>query len=210
MARSCDNRVDAIGQSARGAHQPLASFPDSDCVVCTAAVGCGATVRGDPPWPTRAMKLSELIHDKLVELPLRAADKWEALATIARVPVRAGCYSEELVEEVERALVVREKSMTTGMEHGIAIPHAAIDGIDDLVAVLGLNPSGIPFETLDGEPARIVIGLIIPRSKKLAHIKTLAEIAKLLSKAEVRERLLACSTPSEAVQALAELQGVVR
>ena len=156
------------------------------------------------------MKLSELIHDKLVELPLKAADKWEALATIARVPVRAGCYSEELVEQVERALVVREKSMTTGMEHGIAIPHAAIDGIDDLVAVLGLNPAGIPFETLDGEPARIVIGLIIPRSKKLAHIKTLAEIAKLLSKAEVRERLLACSTPSEAVQALAELQGVVR
>ncbi len=156
------------------------------------------------------MKLSELIHDKLVELPLKAADKWQALATIARVPVRAGCYSEELVEEVERALVVREKSMTTGMEHGIAIPHAAIDGIDDLVAVLGLNPAGIPFETLDGEPARIVIGLIIPRSKKLAHIKTLAEIAKLLSKAEVRERLLACSTPSEAVQALAELQGVVR
>ena len=156
------------------------------------------------------MKLSELIHDKLVELPLKAADKWEALATIARVPVRAGCYSEELVEQVERALVVREKSMTTGMEHGIAIPHAAIDGIDDLVAVLGLNPAGIPFETLDGEPARIVIGLIIPRSKKLAHIKTLAEIAKLLSKAEVRERLLACTTPSEAVQALAELQGVVR
>ena len=128
--------------------------------------------------PKRAMKLSELIHEKLVELPLRAADKWEALATIARVPVRAGCYSEELVEEVERALVVREKSMTTGMEHGIAIPHAAIDGIDDLVAVLGLNPSGIPFETLDGEPARIVIGLIIPRSKKLAHIKTLAEILR--------------------------------
>ncbi len=156
------------------------------------------------------MKLSELIHDKLVELPLKAADKWQALATIARVPVRAGCYSEELVEEVERALVVREKSMTTGMEHGIAIPHAAIDGIDDLVAVLGLNPAGIPFETLDGEPARIVIGLIIPRSKKLAHIKTLAEIAKLLSKAEVRERLLACATPSEAVQALAELQGFVR
>jgi mannitol/fructose-specific phosphotransferase system IIA component (Ntr-type) len=156
------------------------------------------------------MKLSELIQDKLVELPLKAADKWEALATIARVPVRAGCYSDELVEEVERALVVREKSMTTGMEHGIAIPHAAIDGIEDLVAVLGLNPAGIPFETLDGEPARIVIGLVIPRSKKLAHIKTLAEIAKLLSKAEVRERLLACTTSQEVVQALAELQGVSR
>ncbi len=156
------------------------------------------------------MKLSDLITRELVELPLRAADKWQALATIARVPVRAGRYPEAMVETVEQALVVRERSMTTGMEHGIAIPHAAIDGIDDLVAVLGLNPAGIPFETLDGEPARIVIGLVIPRSKKLAHIKTLAEIAKLMSKAEVRERLLACESAEQAVQALADLQGAPR
>jgi len=156
------------------------------------------------------MKLSDLITPQLVEVPLQAADKWQALATIARVPVRAGCYPESMVDTVEQALVVREKSMTTGMEHGIAIPHAAIDGIDDLVAVLGLNPTGIPFETLDGQPARIVIGLVIPRSKKLAHIKTLAEIAKLLSKAEVRDRLLECTQPEQAVQALADLQGAPR
>ena len=156
------------------------------------------------------MKLSELIQKPLVEVPLKAADKWQVLAAIARIPTRAGRYGEEMVETVERALVVREKSMTTGMEHGIAIPHAAIDGIDDLVAVLGLNPAGIPFETLDGAPARIIIGLIIPRSKKLAHIKTLAEIAKLLSKAQVRDRLLACTTAEEAVAALADLQGASR
>ncbi|MCB9877206.1 MAG: PTS sugar transporter subunit IIA [Planctomycetes bacterium] len=156
------------------------------------------------------MKLSELIQKDLVEVPLRATDKWQALAALARVPVRAGRYPESMVSTVEQALVVRERSMTTGMEHGIAIPHAAIDGIDDLVAVLGLNPAGIPFETLDGEPARIVIGLVIPRSKKLLHIKTLAEIAKLLSRAEVRERLLSCTTQEQVVQALAELQGVPR
>ncbi len=152
------------------------------------------------------MKLSELITPELVEMPLRAADKWAALATIARVPVRAGRYSEQMVAVVEAALVARERSMTTGMEHGIAIPHAAIDGIDDLIAVLGLSPAGIPFETLDGAPARIVIGLIIPRSKKLAHIKTLAEIAKLLSRAEVRERLLQSADAQAAVQTLADVQ----
>ncbi|MBL9076056.1 MAG: PTS sugar transporter subunit IIA [Planctomycetes bacterium] len=152
------------------------------------------------------MKLSDLITPELVEMPLRAADKWEALATIARVPVRAGRYAEAMVPIVEQALVARERSMTTGMEHGIAIPHAAIDGIDELVAVLGLSQAGIPFETLDGAPARIVIGLIIPRSKKLAHIKTLAEIAKLLSRAEVRERLLQSADPRAAVQTLADMQ----
>lgn len=156
------------------------------------------------------MKLSELITTELVEVPLQAEDKWQALATIARVPVRAGRYSESFAATVEQALVVRERSMTTGMENGIAIPHAAIDGIDELVAVLGLNPVGIPFETLDGAPARIVIGLVIPRSRKLAHIKTLAEIAKLLSRAEVRDRLLRCTDAASAVQALADVQGSPR
>lgn len=158
----------------------------------------------------RAMKLSDLITADLVELPLRAADKWEALAVIARVPVRAGRYPASLVPIVEQALVARERSMTTGMEHGIAIPHAAIDGIDDLVAVLGLAPAGIHFETLDGAPARIVIGLIIPRAKKLAHIKTLAEIAKLLSRADVRDRLLQCADAKAVVQALADFQTASR
>ncbi|MFN8826544.1 MAG: PTS sugar transporter subunit IIA [Planctomycetota bacterium] len=157
-----------------------------------------------------AMKLSELITSDLVEVPLRAADKWEALAAIARIPARAGRYPQSLVPTVEPALVVREKSMTTGMEDGIAIPHAAIDGIDELIAVLGLNPVGIPFETLDGAPARIIIGLVIPRARKLAHIKTLAEIAKLLSRAEVRERLLRCTDAESAVRALAEVQGAPR
>ena len=152
------------------------------------------------------MKLADLITPELVELPLRAADKWEALRVLAHVPVRAGRYPATFAPVVEQALVLREQSMTTGMEHGIAIPHAAVDGIDELVAVLGLNPVGIPFQTLDGQPARIVIGLVIPRSKKLQHIKTLAEIARLLSRAEVRERLVRCATPADAVRALAELQ----
>lgn len=158
----------------------------------------------------RAMKLSDLITEDLVELPLRAADKWQAIAAIARVPVRAGRYAASLVPVVEQALVTRERSMTTGMEQGIAIPHAAIDGIENLVAVLGLAPAGIPFETLDGAPARIVIGLVIPRSKKLAHIKTLAEIAKLLSQASVRDRLLQCSDAKAVVATLKDLQAPPR
>ncbi len=153
------------------------------------------------------MKLSELIVPDLVEVPLRAADKWQALAMIARVPVRAGRYAEAVVPAVEQALLARERSMSTGMEHGIAIPHAAVDGIDDLVAVLGIAPDGIPFEAVDRKPAQILVGLVIPRHKKLLHIKTLAEIARLLARAEVRQRLLHCSTAAEVVAVLGELDG---
>lgn len=153
------------------------------------------------------MKLSELITPELVLQPLRAADKWQAIAQLARVPAGSGRFPESMVATVEQALVVRERSMTTGMDNGIAIPHAAVDGLDDLIAVLGLSPDGVPFETLDGQPARIVVCLIIPRSKKLMHIRTLAEIARLLSRAEVREQLLACRSADAVIRTLRELEG---
>ena len=153
------------------------------------------------------MKLSELIVPELVEVPLRAADKWQALAALAKVPVRAGRCAAAMESTIEQALFARERSMSTGMEHGIAIPHAAVDGIDDLVAVLALAPDGIPFEAVDRKPAQILVGLIIPRHKKLLHIKTLAEIARLLARAEVRQRLLRCASATEVVAALRELEG---
>ena len=153
-----------------------------------------------------AMKLSELIVPDLVEIPFRAADKWQALQVLAQVPVRAGRYPEDRVASVHEALKLREKSMSTGMENGIAIPHAAVDGLDDLVAVLGICHEGIEFEAVDRKPAHILVGLVIPRHKKLMHIKTLAEIAKLLSRAEVRQRLVECQTADEVCKSLVALE----
>ncbi|HLQ39261.1 MAG TPA: PTS sugar transporter subunit IIA [Planctomycetota bacterium] len=151
------------------------------------------------------MKLSELIAPELVVLPMVATDKWAAIAELARAGLRAGRYDEAMAKVVEAALLLRERSVTTGMERGIAIPHAAVDGLDTLVAVLGLAPAGIPFQSLDGQPARILVALTIPRAQKLLHIKTLAEIARLLTRAEVRERLLRCERADEVVRALREL-----
>ncbi len=152
------------------------------------------------------MKLSELIRPELVVVPFRAHDKWQALAALAELPAKVGACPERLAADIHNALVLRERSMTTGMEHGIAIPHAAVDGIDDLIALLGISHDGIPFDALDKQPARIVVGLVIPRHKKLMHIKTLAEIARLLSRPEVRQRLLACQSSAEVVRVLTEIE----
>ncbi|MEY4675492.1 MAG: EIIABC-Fru [Planctomycetota bacterium] len=152
------------------------------------------------------MKLSELLVPDLVVVPMEADDKWQAIAELARVPARAGKYADSFVATVEQALTARERSMTTGMQHGIAIPHAAVDGIDELVAVLALSSRGIPFDTLDGRPAQILVCLIIPRAKKLLHIKTLAEIARLLSRPEVRQRLSQCESAREVVDALEAME----
>ncbi|MHC4079332.1 MAG: PTS sugar transporter subunit IIA [Planctomycetota bacterium] len=153
------------------------------------------------------MKLSELLTRESVILPLAAADKWQAIRIMAESMVGMGALPGDQLAAVEAALVAREESMTTGMEDGIAIPHAAVDHVPEAVAVLGIAPEGVPFEALDGQPARILVCLVIPRAQKLQHIRTLAEIAKLLSRAPVRERLLSCDAPQQVLEAIAAEEG---
>ncbi|MGH7149855.1 MAG: PTS sugar transporter subunit IIA, partial [Planctomycetota bacterium] len=101
-------------------------------------------------------------------------------------------------------LPARERSMSTGMERGVAIPHAAVDAAERPLAALAVLPQGVAFESIDGRPATIVALLVIPRREKLLHIRTLAEVARLLSRDEVRSRLLGSGTPEEVLAALRE------
>lgn len=150
------------------------------------------------------MKLSQLLAPELVVHPLAAGDKWDAIQQLLRAAVDAGSVRADAFDAVHNALVQRERSMSTGMDHGVAIPHAAVDEVDEVVTVLGIAPDGIPFGSLDGLPARILVCLVIPRAKKLLHIKTLAEIARLLSKAEVREALVASADAAAALELVRE------
>ena len=75
------------------------------------------------------------------------------------------------------------------MEHGIALPHGATDAVDDIIGALGISRRGLPFESLDGQPAHIVILLVLPKNKFQAHVRTLGGIAHLMSNANLRQAL---------------------
>ena len=95
--------------------------------------------------------------------------------------------------------------MSTGMEHGIAIPHGAVDGIEEIAACMGIiqSEAGLPFDSIDGGPARLVVVLVIPRDQKLLHIRTLADVARALGKESVRQALLSATSQGEAWEILA-------
>jgi mannitol/fructose-specific phosphotransferase system IIA component (Ntr-type) len=153
---------------------------------------------------TWIMKLSELIEAGTVVVPLPPGDKWETIRTLAQRLVERKKVPLEKSEEMKLSLFARERSMSTGMEHGVAIPHAAIDGVPSVSACLGISVPGIPFDSIDGKPAQIVVCLVIPRQQKLLHIRTLAEIARLLSRESIRQRILACSTGESILEVIRE------
>jgi mannitol/fructose-specific phosphotransferase system IIA component (Ntr-type) len=99
-------------------------------------------------------------------------------------------------------VLAREGKMSTGMEHGIAIPHGKTDTVKKLVVGVGIHREGVDFESLDGQPAHIFIMTVSPLNKSGPHIQFLAEISRILGNAAVRERLLAAGDQGEIIALL--------
>ena len=152
------------------------------------------------------MRLSELFSAEDVLVGFHSKDKWEAIHRLVEHLVGRGRLPATSAPQIRELVIAREKSMSTGMEHGIAIPHAAVDGVEGVVACMGIvrEEGGLPFDSIDGKPARIVVLLVIPRAQKLLHIRTLADIARVLGRDAVRESLLQAGSAKDAWAALAE------
>jgi PTS system fructose-specific IIA component/PTS system nitrogen regulatory IIA component len=151
------------------------------------------------------MRLQELIPPEHIVLGLEASDKWEAIAHLMHHLVAQKALDPSHENACQIAVLARERSMSTGMERGIAIPHAAIDGLARVVAALGVvrREEGVDFASIDSTPASLIVLLLIPRAQKLQHIRTLADLARHLGNEDVRRRIHGANTPEEAWQALA-------
>jgi mannitol/fructose-specific phosphotransferase system IIA component (Ntr-type) len=150
------------------------------------------------------MDLSQLFSADDLLVGFAPDDKWDAIRRLVGHLAAGGRLPEGSGPGVLEQVLARERSMSTGMERGIAIPHAAVDQVDRVVAAMGIvsRPEGLSFDSIDARPARLVVLLVIPRSQKLLHIRTLADVARVLAIESVREALLASQTSAEAWQAL--------
>ena len=92
--------------------------------------------------------------------------------------------------------------MSTGMQYGVAIPHAKTDLVDKLVTVVGICPNGVEFSSLDGALTTIFIGTLSPRADANSHIKFLAEVSRQLSSRRIREQLLSAKTKEQLIEAI--------
>jgi mannitol/fructose-specific phosphotransferase system IIA component (Ntr-type) len=84
----------------------------------------------------------------------------------------------------------REKTMSTGMQHGIALPHAKSDGVSEICAAVGVKKEGIDFDSLDGEKSRLFIMVISPRKLSGPHVQFLAAIGTVLKDDITREEVI--------------------
>ncbi len=148
------------------------------------------------------MRFSDLLREGTVLTGFAARHKREALEKMVEALASSGLLPAGLRRALLDALLAREKLSSTGMEHGVALPHASLDGIDKAAAALAISPEGIPFESTDGRPARLIALLAIPRRAVRSHVKTLAGIARLMGSEETRLAILAAGSAAEVLRTI--------
>ena len=137
------------------------------------------------------MLLGEILHRGVILPKLVATEKFAAIDELLDILVETKDLPSYLRDAVHAALLAREKSMSTGMEMGIALPHGSCDRVENMVGALGISREGIDFECLDGQPAHLVLLLVLPRQEFQIHVRTLAGISHLLQETKFRDALMA-------------------
>lgn len=146
------------------------------------------------------MKLVDILKTQFIKLPLDSDSKEGVIREL--IDLLAGHNILRQPDEVMQAVLDREKIMTTGVGKGVAIPHCKFNGCTDFSIALGIHPKGVDYTALDNLPVNIVFLLIGPENQPGTHIRLLSRISRIISKDELREQILACTTPQEIHQIL--------
>ena len=135
------------------------------------------------------MDLGDILGPNNILPDMQAGDRWQAIDELIANLVTTGRIKPEHREAVTAVVKKRENSMSTGIGFGIGIPHASTDLITEVVGSLGRSKRGIDFDALDNQPVKIVMLFLVPQGQFQKHLHTLANIAKMLHKADFRTAL---------------------
>ncbi|MCL2318742.1 MAG: PTS sugar transporter subunit IIA [Treponema sp.] len=148
------------------------------------------------------MNLKTVLTKDTVCLHLKGTTKETIINELLDILVAAKKVTDR--QAAYAAIMDREQKMSTGMKHGIAIPHGKSPTINDLVACIGISDTAVDFDALDHEPCRIFIMTLSPVEKTGPHLQFLAEISLLFKSAEKRQLILNAATADDVIKVLSE------
>ena len=135
------------------------------------------------------MKILDFLSKKAITADLKSTKKDEVMKELVDLLINAGEIEKKSRPKLIELLVAREELGSTAIGQGVAIPHAKVDCVKNLVAAFGVSHKGVDFDSLDGEPAYIFFLLAAPVDSAGPHLKALARISRLLKDKFFRESL---------------------
>lgn len=136
------------------------------------------------------MRISDVLCESMVMADVTCATKEEVVRVLA---ARLGEHPAvaSTPEAIYESLMNRERLGSTGVGAGVAIPHAKLAGLAELVGCFARVPAGVAFDAIDKQPVNLIFALLVPENSAGMHLKALARISRLLKNEEFRANLLA-------------------
>lgn len=150
------------------------------------------------------MRLADVITEDCIIPELEAIDKDSVLREM--VLHLAGHTNGLDTEKALHALLEREGLGTTGIGHGVAIPHGKVKGLDCIKVSFGRSRKGIDFKAMDNLPVHLFFLIIAPENSAAACLKLLASISRLLKNHEFRLSLMNAVDSSEIMSIITEAE----
>ena len=146
------------------------------------------------------MALPDLLHEDRIFLDLHPRDLRECLEMMAGMLASHGAITNR--DDAVTRLLERERTMSTGMGGGVAVPHAKSPLLHDMVVALGQVPDGVDFRAIDGKPVYLVFLLLGPPDSTRQHVDLLARIAYLVKSPGLTDQLRHALTPQQVMAAI--------
>lgn len=148
--------------------------------------------------------IDDCIRNYAMEPAFKAHSKNEAIEKLVEIVAARFPQQVKNVAEVKRSVFAREKSMPTGLDNGIAVPHGRTDSVKSIVGAIALvdnseNENGIipDYEMIDHSKLQIIILTLVPESVQEPYAQVMAFINRTLRNNESREQLLECKSQEE-------------
>jgi len=142
--------------------------------------------------------IGDFIDSRAVLLNMVSNDKENIIKELVEAGMKTGRIINK--EEVLKDVFEREKTMSTGMTDGVAIPHAKTEGITRPLIVIGFKREGVDFESMDGKPTVIFVLILMPEKFPEPYLQILADISAILKEEKSRQVLLKCQTTEQVKQ----------
>lgn len=150
-----------------------------------------------------AVDIGALLSTSRIALGLEATSKKRLLELVTELLIAdAPELNKQLVLQL---LNERERLGSTGIGHGVALPHARVEGLATPVGAFAALAAPVSFDAVDSAPVHLVFALLVPAEATAAHLRILARLAQLFSNAATREELVSCRDPDRALALLSSL-----
>ena len=123
----------------------------------------------------KARRFVDLLSSRTFVGPLKSRGRWEVIDELSGVVAEAAGLDKA---SVTASVVARERLQSTGLGHGVAVPHARLEGLAAPVLAVGFSQAGIDFDAPDGEPAKLVFLLLTPANDPEVQLEILSDVAR--------------------------------